>query len=88
MTYNNLGNLNNARITGYISIDIWFHSTIASLYGESNRYKESEAMFKKSLAMNPNYVEAYFNLGKLNKSNLYTTGFTLYIDLIMMFGLW
>lgn len=36
---------------------------IASLYGESKRYEEAEKMFKKTLSMDPGYVEAYFNLG-------------------------
>lgn len=35
----------------------------ASLYGEMKRYKESEAMFRKALKLNPQYTEAYFNLG-------------------------
>lgn len=35
----------------------------ASLYGEMKRYKESEKMFRKALKLNPQYTEAYFNLG-------------------------
>jgi tetratricopeptide (TPR) repeat protein len=37
---------------------------VASLYGETKRYKESETMFTKAIEMNPSYTEAYFNLGK------------------------
>ena len=37
----------------------------ASLYGEMKRYKESEKMFRKALKLNPQYTEAYFNLGEL-----------------------
>lgn len=37
---------------------------VASLYGETKRFEESEEMFKKTIDMRPNYTEAYFNLGK------------------------
>ena len=40
-----------------------FFPISASLYGEMKKYKESEAMFRKALKLNPQYTEAYFNLG-------------------------
>ena len=64
MTYNNLGKL--TKFMKFIRTYVYLllsHGFTASLYGESERYQESERMFKKSIAMNPNYVEAYFNLG-------------------------
>ena len=36
----------------------------ASLYGEMKKYKESEKNFRKALKLNPQYTEAYFNLGQ------------------------
>ena len=65
MTYNNLGMYFNITLKRLILSVIFI---IASLYGESNRYRESETMFKQSISMNPNYVEAYFNLGELIQS--------------------
>ncbi len=36
----------------------------ASLYGEMQRYRDSEEMFRKAIKLNPTYTEAYFNLGE------------------------
>ncbi len=43
---------------------IFFRLISASLYGEMKRYKESEITFRKALELNPQYTEAYFNLGQ------------------------
>lgn len=58
----------------------FFKSIPASLYGERKMYKESEKMFRKALKLNPEYAEAYFNLGMyvsltfFQFSLLYSTG--------------
>ena len=41
------------------------YSNLGSLYGMTGRPTEAEEMFKKAVMINPNYIEAYFNLGKL-----------------------
>ena len=57
-TYNNLGKIHDVMMVSLNSLSI-----AASLYGETKRFKESEAMFWKALELNPHYTEAYFNLG-------------------------
>ena len=42
---------------------VGLHFAIASLYGETKRFRESEEMFRTALKLHPTYVEAYFNLG-------------------------